>query len=93
MLGSIHKFITTYPGLWGIPVYLFFLSAVATAGTTVGGIGLFYSNIFNAAATGFVPGLEIVGREVAMPALEETFNLVSGAFETAPEITAPAPGM
>ncbi len=94
MLSSINGFLLKYPGLKGAPFYIFLLSAIATAGAVGPGIGLFYSNMFNATVNGLIPGLGILGENVALPVLKGAFNLVSGIGEpetNAAEMTFPVP--
>ncbi|MCB1651507.1 MAG: hypothetical protein KDI46_05580 [Alphaproteobacteria bacterium] len=78
MLGPINRFLLKYPGLGGLPFYVFLLGAIGAAGTTLGGAGLFYTNIFNTAVNNVLPGLGILGEEIALPVVKGIFNLVSG---------------
>ncbi len=94
MLGSINKFLLKYPGLSGAPFYLFLIAAIGASGSIIPGAALFYTNVFNALAQGFIPGMEVIAKEAVLPALNGVFNVASGAVaEVGPLFDLPTPGL
>ena len=93
MLGSLSKLFSKAVdqplnhilGLGGLTKYIFLIGSIATAGGVVPGVGEFFMTVFNVAATGFVPGVQVIAEQALVPAFEASANLVGAAFEN-PEL-------
>lgn len=79
---SVNKWILKWPGLFGIPFYIFLFAAIAQAGTFGAGAALFYQNIATASVDA-ASGLGIAFSEAASFTANTAAPAISSVLENA----------
>jgi hypothetical protein len=96
MLKKLNNWILKWPGLFGIPFYLFFAQAAVTATNNdpdadfLDISGEFYGSVVNAATENFLPGTWILLQEIFRLSADYAFPLMGTVLTEAFKLAADA---